>query len=304
MRRAQAGLALAILSLLLGSPWALSNPNPPTPSPWAPVVLGDGDVAAALTASAQRRDEALAAAPDPAAVPATPAELKAALEQCWNLGATETAERIIARHPDVCASWDSTTPGVSHDCTLVQDYANHSWFMLVRFHRADATRPLVIAVPPGTFSAPEDLSSRVQDLAFLRARAVVFDQGEQEAAVSVPVACAKFDAGSPHAQQAYALRRFERGSDVERLMVLLCGADLKQECQAQLAVWTLRNNMTQPDLVDLLRQHSVPTFQSERTFHEGDIPGTAQLLMDAGIDPRGLKFFGGQAAASSPGNRS
>lgn len=145
----------------------------------------------------------------------------------------------------------------------------------------------------GTWPAP-------QDLALLRAPVLVIPAGEAMTVAYVPVACASFHRGAPDAGTPYTLSRFPEGSRVDRLMSVLCqGEDAPPDAEAQLAVWLARDDVSWADFVAQGGDRGrLVTFGRSRSVRASHAPGAARLLLEAGVDPRPLRFFdptGGEA---------
>lgn len=171
------------------------------------------------------------------------------------------------------------------------------------------------AAPPGGSSAPwvdPDAERRfgrwpdAQDLACLRAPVVVLAAGEAVARIRVPVACASFEKAAPERGRSLALARFASGSTIERLLVELCAGAPRPDAEAQLAVWLARDDVSWAAFVaEGGAWGRLGTFGSGQPVLPHHAPGAARLLVAAGLDPRGRRFWGGaprpdDAAAPTP----
>lgn len=132
---------------------------------------------------------------------------------------------------------------------------------------------------------------RAQDLAFLEAPVVALRADQHATRIRVPVACADFDILAPEAGRTYRLARFEAGSAVDRLALELC-ARRADPREAQLAVWLAREDL---DWATYTKRNGhrgqIATFQRGRSVLPRHAQGAARLLLEAGVDPRPLRFF-------------
>lgn len=132
---------------------------------------------------------------------------------------------------------------------------------------------------------------RAQDLAFLEAPVVALLADQHATRIHVPVACADFDVLAPESGRSYRLARFEAGSAVDRLALELC-ARKPDPREAQLAVWLAREDL---DWATYTKRDGhrgqIATFQRGRSVLPRHGAGAAKLLLDAGVDPRPLRFF-------------
>lgn len=284
--------------------------------------LSDAEVAAALAAEqrAQLGEPEGTVAPPRADAPVEQAAAEVAA--CYRRGDREAARALIAAHPGLV---DWSDPGVVVSCR----YAGGELGLELMVVRADASlgatrAPVAVCFDPGTFGVPVPVlagrgdrwtspeSERrfgtwpaPQDLALLRAPVLVIPAGEAMTVAYVPVACASFHRGAPDAGTPYTLSRFPDGSRVDRLMTVLCqGEDAPPDAEAQLAVWLARDDVSWADFVAQGGDRGrLVTFGRARSVRAGHAPGAARLLLEAGVDPRPLRFFdptGGEAPDLAP----
>lgn len=309
-------------------PWAWSRASY-EPQRDAPPDLGltDAEVEAGLVSAPSSADLAPDAAERP--LEAAVAEVAASYRQ----GARERARALVAAHPRL-VDWSDRSVVVS--CRFVGSGEGIELTAIRTDTSLGAPRePLAVCFEPGTYGAPVvDLGSseaepspRVdlggdgwnppdserryrhwpapQDLALLRAPVLVIPRGEAIASVRVPVACASFRRGAPEPGTPYALGRFEAGSPIDRLMVVLCqGDEVTNDAEAQLAVWLARDDVSWSDFVaqggDRGRLVTFGSASSVRAHHAGE---AARLLLRAGVDPRPRRFFdptGGELEPQAP----
>lgn len=118
----------------------------------------------------------------------------------------------------------------------------------------------------------------------------------------LPIACASFERGGPVDGQPFTLSRFPAGSAMERLLVEVCAGAAVDDAEIQLAVWLCRNDISWAAFVAEGGAFGrLGTFGSGQSVRPGDAAGAARILLDAGVDPRPLRFFGG-AGAPAPGD--
>jgi hypothetical protein len=284
------------------------------------LALSDHEIEARLLAA----QSPVAAAP--AAAPETLAGAAEALRGCYERRDAAQADALLAAHEGLLA-WDEAGGLVEISSQFQGDGVGGAIELTVRRPEgASAQEALAIAFPPGTYglapgSAREAASGspepvvgsewtspeserhfgtwpKPQDLALLRAPVVELAAGEQVAKVRVPVACASFHRGAPKPGTVYALDRFERGSQADRLMQAICaGARPPAEAEVQLAVWLARDDVSW-DQFQAEGGHwgRLVTFGAGVPVLPGDARGAAELMLDAGIDPRPLRFFGGEGS--------
>lgn len=300
-------------------PWAWSR-STYEPQRDAPPDLGltDAEVEAGLAATPLPAD----VAPDGA--DQRPIEVAAAeVDACYRAGERERARALVAAHPRLV---DWTDRSVVVSCRFVGSGEGIELTAIRTDSSLGAPREaLAVCFEPGTYGAPvveagsetgptgleptvelggegwnpPDSERRYrhwpvpQDLALLRAPVLVIPRGEAIASVCVPVACASFQRGAPDAGTPYALARFEAGSSIDRLMVVLCqGDEVANDAEAQLAVWLARDDVSWTDFVaqggDRGRLVTFGSASSVRAHHAGE---AARLLLRAGVDPRPRRFF-------------
>lgn len=305
-------------------PWAWSRSSY-EPARDAPPDLGltDAEVEAGLAAAPAPADLAPLAADQPLAVAA------AEVDACYRAGERERARALVAAHPRL-VDWSDRSVVVS--CRFVGRGEGIELTAIRTDTSLGAPREaLAVCFEPGTYGAPVDMGATEaeaertptrgssspmvdlggegwnppdserrfrhwpvpQDLALLRAPVLVIPRGEALASVCVPVACASFQRGAPEVGTPYALSRFEAGSPVDRLMVVLCqGDEAANDAEAQLAVWLARDDVSWSDFVaqggDRGRLVTFGSATSVRAHHAGE---AARLLVRAGVDPRPRRFF-------------
>jgi hypothetical protein len=206
------------------------------------------------------------------------------VEASYRDGRRDDADALVARTPGLFRC-DDASPGAPRVLCTYRS-SGRSGSMLVAVWRPEGTSgPVGVAFPPGTFGTGQPTA---QDLAFTRAPVVVVAPGEPIATVTVPIACAKFNSGSPRTGMRYELASFERGSAIDRLMCELCSGEPASEPEAQLAIWMARNDISRQEFV---RHRRVCTFWSGMPIGVEDATGAGDLLRGAGIDLDGLRFF-------------
>lgn len=278
--------------------------------------LSEAEVAAALAAPRADGDAVLPPADAPVA------DAAAEVAACYRRGDREQARAIIASHPGV-VDWSDPTVVIS--CRFVGAEGVELTVVRADTSLGALRDPLAVCLEPGTFGVPlaasgsDELAGRErwtspdserrygtwpapQDLAFLRAPVVVIPPGEAMAVTYVPVACASFHRGAPDPGTPYALSRFPAGSTVDRLMGVLCqGDEPPDDAEAQLAVWLARDDVSWADFVaEGGDRGRLVTFGSARSVRAGHAAGAARLLLEAGVDPRPLRFFDPTAAPTQP----
>lgn len=332
------GAALASLAVIAGCTsqhdygyvydhWRSSSPGYSytyEASPTQPELgLSDDHVQQQLTRSAvaseSRRAELATRLEGPQ--PETVYEVAAQVDACFREGQRDLGLELVQRYEQV-QTWDE-----ARDLTVACNYrAANGGVIELTMTRADASQPLAVAFPPGTYGQPvvgevpveaesfqaelgeldpdwtqPELDRRyrhwpsAQDLAFLRAPVVTFDVGQTEARLELPVACAAFQAGPPQVDQPYTLAAFPQGSEIDRLMVALCANPDAGQAETQLAVWLVRNQVTWEQFCaqggDWGR---LVTFGRNLPVTGANASGAARLMLEGGIDPRGMPFFADQ----------
>tara|TARA_R110002072_G_scaffold132549_2_gene272660 strand:+ start:658 stop:1863 length:1206 start_codon:yes stop_codon:yes gene_type:complete len=244
-------------------------------------------------------------------------------------GQRDLATTWIDAHPSF-REWDQAEDLVSVDATFVRASGEGVLELTIR-RRSGVAGPLAVAFPPGTYALTSDSPQaptpgaspllppqpdlltfladrderwtnpdsdqrwghwpRAQDLAFLQAPVVALRADQHATRIRVPVACADFDILAPEAGRSYRLARFEAGSAVDRLARELC-ARRADPREAQLAVWLAREDL---DWATFTRRDGhrgqIATFQRGRSVLPRHAQGAARLLLDAGVDPRPMRFF-------------
>ena len=204
-----------------------------------------------------------------------------AIETCWRDGRRDLAETIASAHAEV-VDWSSLAGLATVSCA----YESSAGRLALSVNRAPGTNgPVAVTFGPGTYgTATHD----VQELALMRGTVLVLPSGAETTSALVPIACASFERNPPHPDQSYELRRFDRGSDVDRLMCGLCAGAGESEPEAQLAIWIVRNGLTP---AEFLSKPRVVTFESERPVRLEHAKGAAVIMRSCGIDPERTPFF-------------
>jgi hypothetical protein len=201
------------------------------------------------------------------------------LRDCYRASLHSLADSVIASRSDVCR-FDRLPEGV----TLTPSYRYGQ--LRITVSRAAAAAPLAVAIPPGTIS--QALGSGSQDLALLEATVVVLAAGSTHGGASVATACAGYGFSSPSRAYAYGLRPCEPGSPLDSLLKRVCTKPFA-DAPSQLAVWIAGDNIT------TARWENTQTFRGARVGPE-HVKAAAELLIESGVDPRGLNLFGGSAS--------
>ena len=303
-------------------PYTYERPTPVQPS----LALSDGHVETALTQSAEladaRRTHLRAQL---SAEPETVYEVAAQIDACFREGQRDMGLALVDRYEHV-TTWDQ-----AQDLTVACNYRTAGGGVIeLTMRRVDASQPLAVAFPPGTYGQPvvgeavtddeptasdfADLDPEwtrpehdrqfrhwpsAQDLAFLRAPVVTFDVGQTEAQLHLPIACAAFDAGPPQSDQPYTLAAFPQGSDIDRLMVALCANPQAGEAETQLAVWLTRNKITWEQFCSQGGDWGrLVTFGRNHPVTGDSARAASSLMLESGVDPPGIPFFADQTPAA------
>jgi hypothetical protein len=243
-------------------------------------------------------------------------------------GERELAATWVDAHPSF-REWDQSQDLVSLEATFVRARGAGVLELTIR-RRPGVAGPLAVAFPPGTYAVTSDSAQpltpgvpllppqpdlltyladrderwtspdserrwghwpRAQDLAFLEAPVVALRADQHGTRVHIPVACADFDILAPEPGRTYRLARFEAGSAVDRLALELCSRRPDPR-EAQLAVWLAREDL---DWATYTKRNGhrgqIATFQRGRSVLPRHAQGAARLLLDAGVDPRPMRFF-------------
>ena len=252
----------------------------------------------------------------------------AAVADAYRHGATQVAAELIAAHPRLLP-WDQAGQVVEISASYGSRGPGGGVLELTLSRRPGAAGAVAVAFPPGVMARPvtlpaasggaeavasgaspgaEDWTSPqqehrfghwppAQDLALLRAPVLVLPEGFGQVVTQVPIACASFDRAAPVDGQPLRLDRFPPGSAMERLLVEVCATPIATDAEVQLAVWLCRDDITWPAFVaEGGALGRLATFETGRSVLPGASPGAARLLLDAGVDPRPLRFFGGEGA--------
>jgi hypothetical protein len=276
--------------------------------------LSDAEVARAL---AERQGRTAAGADAAQACVASVrdgdvAEVASAIRTCYALGAREVAGPLLAR--EGVRTFDASDGPVQVECRYraVSEGLQGALEVTVT-RKAGVTGPLVVAFPPGTYGIAADGGGpagggrpwidpdddrryghwpSAQDLAFLRAPVIILPASEESSTFTVQVACASFHKGSPHEDRVYTLHRFEPGTPIDRLLVALCARETVPEAESQLAVWMARDNLAWADFEgEGGGRGRLVTFGSAWRILPRHACGAANLLMEAGVNPRQARFF-------------
>ena len=140
-----------------------------------------------------------------------------------------------------------------------------------------------------------------QDLALLRAPVLTLPAGRDEVVLEVPVACASFEVKAPEDGRRYQLRALPLDSAPDKLLVQVCGQEVICEESTQLALWLGREDVTWSRYVALDGHRGrLVTFGSGRPVLRHHANQAASLLLEAGVDPRPLRFFRAELPQASP----
>jgi hypothetical protein len=286
------------------------------------LAMTDDRVASALDAQAQvDAERRLHLAESLEGSPETLYDVAARIDACFRAGQRDLGLELASTYDNV-HTWDEASGIVAVDCRFRQ--ASGGFIELTMARTGDVAQPLAVVLPPGTYGQPvvgaeaqpvtpelergfaevdpdwvdpqDEQRFRhwppAQDLAFLRAPVVVFDPGQSFARAQIPVACAAFEAGPPQPDQPFTLAAFPAGSEIDKLMVALCANPDAGEAETQMAVWLVRNDVTWEQFVaqggDWGR---LVSFGGNIAVTPGRATGAADLMLEAGVDPRGLQFF-------------
>lgn len=261
-------------------------------------------------------------------------DVAAAVAACYRAGARDGARALVDGHPRVVA-WDAPEGLVAVECSFAGDGLRLD---VVRAPAA-GDGPVAVVFPPGTYAVAEGAEERAspdpldlagpeladrgrpwttpdqerryghwpgpQDLALLRAPVVLLEAGVARQVVHVPVACASFHRRAPEVGRRYGLAALPAGSPIDRLLVALCAESTVPEAEAQLAVWLARDDIDWAAFCSEGGDRGrIVTFGSMIPVRARHAEGAARLLLGAGVDPTGLRFFGAepqvQAAPDAP----
>lgn len=259
-------------------------------------------------------------------VPQAPAclqEATAALRACYDVRARDAADQLLAEREDLI-TWDRPDGRVEVEASF-RGAAGLGGALLLSVHRRPGfTGSLSVAFPPGTYAAPApppgselaglddwnspDAERRFgawpppQDLALLRAPVLHLPADAASVSVTVPVACASFHRGAPRDGAPYALARFPRGSRIDLLLQAVCaGAEPPPEAEVQLAVWMSRDDVSWDEFrAEGGHWGRLVTFGRALPVLPSDASGAARLVLEAGVDPRPLRFFQRAGAPRGP----
>jgi len=218
-------------------------------------------------------------------------ELAGAVDDLFEAGRRNAAEELIAAEPAVYG-WQDSRAVAAIACAY-----DGTGMALTVTRRPGVEGPFAVAFAPGTYGAPElNRPRRSQDLMLLRAPTVVVDAGASSGTTRVPVCCGSYELATPYFDQPFALRQAERGSDVDRLLEVLCmGGEPAPEAEAQLAMWTLRNQIAYGRF-----EERYVTFERSRPIRRHHAGGAARLLLRGGIDVQAVPYYGGWEASDLP----
>ncbi len=288
------------------------------------LAVSESAVATALATQkveARERDANLRAAH---ANPETLSTAVDAVRTCYAEKARGVADELIAAHPQLY-TWDQAGDVVEISTT----YRKNGWggqIELSMERKAGVTGSVAVAFPPGTYGvaktgcdepagmggqpgvasvgdargytgAQEDRRYRhwpsAQDLAMLRAPVLYMAAGANSAKVSVGVACANFHMGPPQADQSYTLSSFKSDTPVDRLMQVICAGDSPpSDTDVQLAVWLSRDDISWKEFQREGGHFGrLVTFGSSSPVLPSNSRGASRLLLEAGVNPRQLRFF-------------
>jgi hypothetical protein len=282
------------------------------------LAVSESAVAEALasrTAEAQETDAALRVEH---ADPQTLTEAVDAVRTCYAKQARGVADEVIAAHPQLY-TWDQANDVVEISTT----YRKSGWggqIELSMERKEGVTGPVAVAFPPGTYgvantgrhavNAPAAFGDArghagsqdeqryrnwpsAQDLAMLRAPVIYMAAGATSAKASIGVACASFHMGPPQSEQSYTLKTFKSDTPVDRLMQAICAGDSPpSDTDVQLAVWLSRDDISWEEFQKEGGHYGrLVTFGTSSPVLPSNSRGASKLLLDAGVNPRELRFF-------------
>lgn len=294
--------------------------------------LGDAEIEATL---ARSRERAALRAAEPARLEPIARESLAATADgvavAYERGAPGAAEALLASQPNL-VSFERAGDLVQVSARFVEAGPGGALELTIA-RRPGVEGALAVAFPPGTLAEPARgappprgaLAASLlgaapehgwthpdqerefghwppaQDLALLRAPVLFLRDGQAATTTLVPVACASFHLGAPEPGQPYRLRRIEAGSRLEQLLVQLCAQPVVDDAEAQLAVWLSRDDISWEAFVAQGGAWGrLVTFERHRSVLPRHAQGAARLMLEAGLDPRPLRFFGGAGLDSHP----
>lgn len=253
-------------------------------------------------------------------------DVASAVAACYRTGARDAALALVDGHPRVVA-WDATEGLAAVECS----FAGDSLRLDVVRGAAAGLGPVAVVFPPGTYAIADDEATEEgsagdsgalvdqdrwttpdqerrygqwpgpQDLALLRAPVVLLEAGVARRVVQVPVACASFHRRAPEVGRRYGLATVPAGSAIDRLLVSLCAEAYPPEAEAQLAVWLARDDIDWAAFCSEGGDRGrVATFGSMTPVRARHAAGAARLLLGAGVEPTGLRFFAPAAPEEPP----
>lgn len=308
------------------TPSYVSQPARPT------LDMDDAQIEATLASS---RERAALRAAELARLEATPRESLAATAEgvavAYERGAPAAADALLASRPNL-VSFERAGGLVDVSARFVEAGAGGALELTIA-RRPGVEGAVAVAFPPGTLAEPDRgapppdwalaagwlgaVDERgwthpdqereyghwppAQDLALLRAPVLFLRDGQESITSLVPVACASFHLGAPQAGQPYRLRRIDAGSRLEQLLVQLCAQPVVDDAEAQLAVWLSRDDISWEAFVAQGGAWGrLVTFEHHTSVLPRHARGAARLMLEAGVDPRPLRFFGGAGLDTQP----
>jgi hypothetical protein len=162
--------------------------------------------------------------------------------------------------------------------------------LAIAFPPGSLARPYIAPVNDARFSSwPEPLPGNAagtpteQDLALLVPRIAWLDPGANEIELRFPIACGRFDRGTPADGARFFLLRFDALDPMDSLL---------NEIAIQMAIWMLRDNLSWEDFVaSRMQRGPLITFETGRNILERDAFGAVEVLLESGIDPRRMRYF-------------
>jgi hypothetical protein len=215
------------------------------------------------------------------------------VETLYRDGKRDEVDALARAHPGAIVAFDDASAKLEVAARYTEHAGGGDMELVVLRPAASVDRPLLVSFPPGSYGMAPD----VQDLGFLRSPVVLLDAGQRGASVHVPVACASFFSMGPADGRAFTVGRFERGSEIDKLMCALCTGDAAPEAAAQLAIWIVRNGITRGDLE---QEPGVVTFGHHVAIGLATGVEAGVLIRDAGLDPSVMAFFGESGDPSRP----
>lgn len=243
-----------------------------------------------------------------------------ALDWCYRRAIVKRADKILQDYKaqtDKVRIMTFEDPAVLEAAQFEVEYRKHGagGSVFVKVKRREGFKGLLaVSFPPGTYGRPyvapidEDLygdwpparrgnnagTPKSQDLVFLAARIAWLDPDVNEVELRFPVSCGRFHKGEPRPGDRFLLVRFEEKEPISRLAIEVCALSnyTLNHAAAQMAIWIVRDKLTWRQYINKKRSLGPSmTFETARVITDDDAIDAADLLIDAGIDPRTLEFY-------------